>query len=1477
MVKRIVIQVVVGIQSLYDNPYCKKVKTKADIFISNQTIIMKKALLLLVFVTSILNAQVSQQQNYFTDFVPGEIIVKLKDNFDASVRYAKNGSAVSSMNIGEFLGVSDKVKSSSMLFHQKSIESSVLNKQKMLTVYAAKAAANSNNGFRPKEPVTMKNIFVLKMEDAQENILSLIDQIKGNPNVEFAEPNYIFGVDDFEVGEMITAVEASRLPASALIEVNDPLYSVQSNITSTNLDDVWNQYSTGDGTQVVAILDTGVDYNHPDLAANAWINVAEQNGVAGFDDDGNGYIDDIQGWDFINVDNAPLDDNIHGTHVAGIVGAVGNNGIGIAGAAWNVKLMPIKVLQSTGSGNAATVAAGIEYAANNGATIINMSLGSSADSSVMRAALENAYATAVLVGSAGNSKECIGPGLCPDNTPSRPSYPGAYAFVLGVQDAASYSNYDQDGPVATGYPNLLNYETYAPGSGIMSTAPNGGYVTLTGTSMAGPLVAGGLALYLKEKPDVSTELLFGDLINTSATYVDFLAAIEVVAAPELAVLSVIKRDTFNGQNGNGIIQAGETVELLPLIRNYWGPTDDVRVGIAFAEFEDQTKANIIENEIQIGSISAYATLQDLNESLKITIGDNVANNVQIKFVVTAWSGPNKDYLSSELEVVINVKNSILLTGLISSDMTLSPDKEYLVASNVVVSGDAVLTILPGTVLKFSDDVAMSFIGNSKLICEGTKENRIKIIAENIRHAGFELKSVDNVVAWHTIKFTEFTGLNLNYPKYFLELSRSYLVEDVIISDSEAFLSGILSSYYDHNIIRRVNITNIGNKPKAGGNYEKGISAPESNQASYAALMGEYFSDLPVELVNGTYYFKTMYDINYIANSSTMNISNDIHLVTDARGSKKPFVRWNAFGNISFYQEDLSLVGASNIIDVVYPQVYLGSAVESIIDARSWHFLNGGGYNGSNPSNPIFDWSKTPTSPYETTHGIVWKVLVNDKDAQDEYAVMDPVGVGNHVFKVYFNRAMDTSVDPQISYGVINPYNQKIITESGTWSPDGKIYTVTHAVAVGAADGINRIRVQDARDLDLFEIPVEKSRFNMLLQSAGSLSTGFVATPGLGNIALEWAAPDASNLNDVLGYNMYRYITNADGTFSDPVKLNQTVIIEDSDAATTGVYFTDYEVVEEQSYFYKYKIVRTNFDETDYSTTVSTTPLTSTLGDGNGDFTVNVLDLVQDVDYILGNNPSPFIFVAADVNNDSAINVLDIVGTVDIILNAVGSASGTTSGNINYYSNIPVGDALFSWEGNDLYVTSNDDIGGIQLAFNEGFEYVLSSELPIIEHLNYAQDASEIVMLYSFNNTTIANTKTKILTRLDGTQDFNIEQAVVGTTFGAKLNATLERGTLDAIDAPFQSNQLEILNFYPNPSKGLVNLKYYLPEQMDQVMATVYDLQGRKVWVQQLTATVGNTVSSLQLNKLSGGSYIVLMSAHKDGGVKYLSHKTLILE
>ena len=301
--------------------------------------------------------------------------------------------------------------------------------------------------------------------------------------------------------------------------------------------------------------------------------------------------------------------------------------------------------------------------------------------------------------------------------------------------------------------------------------------------------------------------------------------------------------------------------------------------------------------------------------------------------------------------------------------------------------------------------------------------------------------------------------------------------------------------------------------------------------------------------------------------------------------------------------------------------------------------------------------------------------------------------------------------------------------------------------------------------------------------------------------------------------------------------------------------------EGQTYFYKYKILRTSFEETDYSNAVSSAPLTSTLGDSNGDFAVDVLDLVHDVDYILGNNPEPFIFLAGDVNADETINVLDIVGTVDIIINPGDSDSSVGSNDIQFYPSEAVGTANFTWEGNDLYVESNFDIGGIQLAFNTDFDYTLSEELPNIEHLDYTQEDSKILMLYSFNNTMIASSKTKILTRLDASQEFDIEQAVVGTTSGAKLNAVLNSGVLSTIDAPFQNKNLQFLNLYPNPTEGLVNLEYYLPNQMDQVVAKVYDLLGRLVHIQALENKEGISKIPMELSRLKTGNYIVLITAN----------------
>ncbi|MDC3366449.1 S8 family serine peptidase [Flavobacteriaceae bacterium] len=1449
--------------------------------------LLHNIIMVVIFIsTTIIYAQTPPAvQQYLMNFEPGELIVKLKDNVEAGVSYQPNGKAISDFNIGELLNIEDKVTSSKVMFHQKSIEASIANSQRLKALYAAKAAANPNNGYSPKEPLTMKNVFVVKTTDEQENILQLIQQIKDDPSVEYAEPNYNFSIDDFEVGEMITAEEASKMSTTNSmlpIEVNDPLYSSQSNITATNIDDVWDQYTTGDGSQVIAILDTGVDYTHPDLEANIWINEAELNGVEGYDDDGNGYVDDIRGWDFINNDNAPLDDNMHGTHVAGIAGAVGNNGIGIAGAVWNVKLMPIKVFQSTGQGALSTIAEGAEYAYINGADIINMSFGISINTTTLRIVLENAYINSVLVAASGNNGNEIG-GPCPMNCTA--TFPAAYSFVLGVKDGfGGYDNFDASGPYFSNYANFqqYNYELNAPGSNIMSTVPNGGYAQLTGTSMATPLVAGAVALYRIAQEDHSKQLMFVNLINTSnqtsatmwSENIDLLEAIETNSPPGLAVLSAVAIDTLSFGNGNGVLEPNETFEISALVKNYGGPISDVRVGIDFGEFEDTSKATIDVNEIQLGSMSPYASLLG-NDRFVITISDNVSNDVDIRFNLTAWSGPNQEYMSEPTEFVVNVKNTNLITGHYQDQTLILEENQHYLVTDVCILENTHVIIEPGVLLEFDSwqDLSFLMVGSSRWEANGTYDNMITIRGEDgltnvplgTRYpAHWNFDDYKDDPSDFMNGYSNSIGLQDNGYSYNVSVFNYVRFEDVVFDGDGGYGQSYGDSVFRNCISEGSNwfqnsgwwlnsniITDINFTSSWQGTRIIGSQMSWNNEYVSIPLLNNITNELPRMMS-----YSTVGQSNVI----TWRKWVDSYLVNDLGGFEA-----------RFFNQTWGLINTDG--EILYSP-YMGTSSIEMFKLTNRDILNGGNANG------LYDWDNSyiKLEPYEGAHGIVWKVEVNGFDAMDEYNLLDPLGVGSHEFKVYFNRAMDTSVNPQVSYGVTMPYNQKIISEEGTWSEDGKIYTVNHEISIGAADGINRIRVQDARDLELFEIPVEEIRFNFLLQSAGSASTGFLAQGGLGKIDLEWAAPSTDELDDVLGYNMYRYQIDTDDVESDPEKLNETLIIEDTDESTTGVYFTDYDVVEGQTYFYKYKILRTSFEETDYSNAVSTAPLTSTLGDSNGDFEVNVLDLVQNVDYIVGNNPEPFIFVAGDVNADEIINILDIVGTVDIIINGDTSSSSSSSSNeINFYPSNPVGDANFTWEGNDLYVESNFDIGGIQLAFNTDFDYILSEELPSIERLDYTQEDSKILMLYSFNNTVIASSKTKILTRLDASQEFDIEQAVVGTTSGAKLNAVLNSGVLSTIDAPFQNKNLQFLNLYPNPAEGLVHLEYYLPNQMDQVVAKVYDLLGRLVHIQVLENKEGISKTPMELSRLKTGNYIVLITANTGGSVKNIANKKLIIE
>ena len=1331
--------------------------------------------------------------------VPGEIVVKFIDAADCDVVYDNMGKALSAFDVQAFLPEGIVVAESKVLFDKKSIDRSLDHKAEL----AAKSTKTPQE--MSMKGISLKNVFQVKLELPEEGVgpdptRDVLAALNENPLVVYAEPNYVVKLEDFNVERILTESDVMAMAAAAPMpptgEPNDPLYSNQANLGQVHLPEVWANHTSGDSTQVIAILDSGVDYNHPDLAANTWVNHAEINGIEGYDDDGNGYVDDFHGWDFINADNAPLDDNLHGTHVAGIAAAVTDNEIGIAGACWNAQIMPIKVFQSTGVGNASTIAEGISYAANNGATVLNMSFGSYAESSLMLSALENAYATAALVASAGNNGIAIGP--CPI---CAPHYPSAYSFVLGVEDypkgqPLGYTNWDQDGPVFTQYANLLNYEVTTPGTGILSTVPNGGYASVTGTSMSAPLMSACVALYQELKPEDSKELMFGSFINTSdGDYVNLLACIETDPTPQLQVLSATFRDTIAGQNGNGYTESGEIIEILPLIKNYWGPSDDVRVGIAFAQYEDTSKADILVSEAALGSVSAYATLQNLDGGLQIQLDENVNNNVDIRFDVSVWSGPDSAYLSTE-EIVLNVKNRILLSGLMSDSLTMESGKEYLIVDNFVMGSNTHLEIEPGVRVYFSDNKSMQIFGT--LNAEGTPDNRIKFLPENVYWDAVIVQGNQNG-SFLNCDFVLGGGCQGNELHY----------EDC--------------SWFDCG-------GNVGNLYHAG-------SVKSCNVTEWAGYTGNGF--------DFQYYWGrgSVEGVNIINNQGIPTGLSlwDGSINWGERGLSKSHV-FNNWLNAPSPATPYSLRALDNVI-ISNPNYY-GASSADVIASSFYDF-----FTDSNAGVLQVNASEVP---FAEAHGIVWKVLVNGLDAQDEYEALDPVGVGEHEFQIYFNRAMDVSVAPKLSYGVTIPYNQRQVSEEGTWSADSTVYTVTHEVGIGAADGISRIRVQDAVDNEGWTIPVEDSRFNMLVQSAGSASTGFFATPGLGKIELNWEAPSEELVGDLLGYNMYRYQVDTAGNELEVQLLNTALLTDET--------FVDFDVEEGEQYFYKYKILRTSFQETDFSSSVTASPLTALLGDSNGDFAVNVMDVIHDVDYILGMNPQPFIFNAADVNNDLMINVLDVVGTVDIILNPVaGGATVNAMAGPNYYPNTPVGEVTLTWENGTLVAESEHAIVGLQLAFEGTHEVTFPAALAGMEKMVYQQEGQTIVLLFNFANQGFDAGRTELFSIADGEAELDLTRASVANDGGAPLTPVFRSEVLRPHTSPAQNDGKDWLVSFPNPASDAVQLEYCLPRTVEQVDLVVYNAQGAVVAQQSnLRNAPGISAHTLDVSSWQSGNYVVVL-------------------
>ncbi|MBD2167293.1 S8 family serine peptidase [Calothrix membranacea FACHB-236] len=279
---------------------------------------------------------------------------------------------------------------------------------------------------------------------------------------------------------------------------NDTSFNRLWGLKKINAPAAWD-YTQGNKSVVVAVVDTGVDYTHPDLAANIWTNTKEKNGIAGVDDDNNGYLDDIYGWDFGDGDGDPKENDTtkasygHGTHVAGILGAVGNNNLGIIGVSPNVSIMATKHYRASDSeGYLWGVPDGIRYAVDNGAKIINLSLGSSYDDPAQFEALKYANDRGVLViASAGNNGR--------DNDVT-PYYPASY----DLPNIITVASLDQNNKLASSSSyGFRSIDIAAPGVDIYSTYPDKTYATWGGTSMAVPYVTGAAALLLAANPKLT--------------------------------------------------------------------------------------------------------------------------------------------------------------------------------------------------------------------------------------------------------------------------------------------------------------------------------------------------------------------------------------------------------------------------------------------------------------------------------------------------------------------------------------------------------------------------------------------------------------------------------------------------------------------------------------------------------------------------------------------------------------------------------------------------------------------------------------------------------------------------------------------------------------------------------------------------------------------------------------------------------------
>lgn len=551
------------------------------------------------------------------------------------------------------------------------------------------------NNLPEDDPVGLRRITKLYLP-LNSNVFDAAMTALQDPSVEWAEPLYEYHLCD---------------------EPNDPYLSYQWYLDQVRMPQAWDVYQ-GTGNVIIGIVDTGIDSSHADLKAALWVNDAERSGTPGFDDDHNGYVDDVWGWDFGESDNDPAPSvwqNIrqkkqyHGTWVAGVAGAVSNNGIGIASAVYHAKLLAIKVTEDDNLDQvfyADQGAEGIVYAADQGAKIINCSWGGEKNSLTEEAV---AYATAkgsIVIAAASN-----------ENVDDA-SYPAAFPQALSVaattqsDTKAGFSNYHYTVDISA--PGVSMYTTSYP--------DEGNYGSVQGTSFSAPLVSSVAALVMGYRSDL-TALQVREQVRVSADPIDYynvtyagklgkgrLNAYNALTM-EYQSLRLMDVDLAEhlGNSDDGIFEPGESIDLTFTLVNYLAEASGVQVTISVAN-PDVTIEN---SQIAIASMGTLAEWHNRFDPVLIHINEDAPSGqtIEIKVKITTAEAYTQTeiipfdvippYATIEGGNVALTISSFGRLGYVDIDTELGRGFEYGSAGNLLFEG----AILAGTHADSISDVA----------------------------------------------------------------------------------------------------------------------------------------------------------------------------------------------------------------------------------------------------------------------------------------------------------------------------------------------------------------------------------------------------------------------------------------------------------------------------------------------------------------------------------------------------------------------------------------------------------------------------------------------------------------------------------------------------------------------------------------------------------------------------------------------------